>query len=219
MTLQFSQVKAMPTEIMALLDTTGSETDPVAPGKSPQKCVVMMEAFEQIVTVLQGKDTLGEDEEGGGGVFTVTFAGGRADVFGDVRVDDPVRGIKGNLQHFADTRRWSGSTYIMPGLNALRQHYKEEILDDEELIEKPALLGIIMTDGGPLDNAEFERDLAQHADEEFIVIALSGYGHDYDKALHEYSTLAAKYPNIAVIELGTMADGNTVAQRILSMIS
>jgi len=217
MPLDIADVKDADTEPMLLLDTTGSMRGGASASSSVKKYQVVGNALYDLIEVLGSKDSAGENEAGGGGVYTVTFAGGRADDFGDVNVPNQERGIKGNIQHFWDTRNWDGSTQIMPGYNAIQTHYTSEFLGKE--VTPPKLLLVVITDGEATDEAMFERALAKNVENEFVVIAPIGHGSDYDAVVQQYTRLAEKYSNIGVVEMGGMSDGKAVAKRILDMIS
>ena len=209
MTLNISEVNSFEIEPMLLVDTTGSMTEPAADGSRKQRLAVVGEAIDGIVTALAAKDSQGEHEEGGGGVYTVTYAGGHADDYGDVNLS--------NLQHFFDTRRWNYNTQIMPGFNAIWAHYTKEFLSGENT-DPPKLLLSILTDGELEDEPQFEQALVRHANDMFVVIGLVGFGRAHDTALAAYKNLAAQYSNIAVFSFDGVVNGQVIADKLLSMI-
>lgn len=207
--LQISQIASYPKEPMLLLDTTGSMTERAAHDSNVQRAAVVGQAFSAIVDALAGEDSAGKEEEGGGGVFTVAFAGGRAVVLGDVN--------PGNMQHVWDGLQWSGSTYIMPGFNAVWNHYQEEFLSKGD-DTPPKLILAALTDGELSDEAAFEQALVSHANELFVVIGVVGYGRDHDSAVAAYQRLSRQYTNIAVIPFSSVTDGQAIADKLLAMI-
>ncbi len=209
-TLNIGTIKTVGKELMLLLDTTGSMTEPAALGSHTLRYQVIGEALDAIVTRLSAEDSQGAHEDGGGGIYTVTFAGGTADDFGDVNPH--------NLQHFWDTRQWRGSTSIMPGYLALRAHYKAEFLDNPEETNPPLLCMIVLTDGELKDEPTFEQALQQDAASEFVVIGVVGHGSEHDAALAAYQRLAQQYPNVAVMSFGGVTNGDTVAKTLLDLI-
>lgn len=211
MVLDFKTIKTAKKEPMLLIDTTGSMTEEAAEKSGIARLQVVGEMLPALITRLAAQDSAGAHEEGGGGIYTVTFADGRADEFGDLN--------EKNIQHFWDTRQWAGSTRIMPGYDRIHAHYREEFLNNDEVTEKPKLLLVIPTDGELKDERQFEEALARDADSQYVVIALIGHGRDYQQALGAYHRLEARFPNIKVLEMGGVTDGTTVAQTIMDMIS
>ena len=65
-------------EPMLLLDTTGSMNYPAEEGGQVKRREVIQEAIKIIVAELAQEDTQAAHEEEGGGLRTVTFAGGDA---------------------------------------------------------------------------------------------------------------------------------------------
>src|SRR5437764_1358645 len=94
MTMEASHVDVSPMlkgvekEPILLLDTTGSNGDPAAPGSSIRRIDVVLEALPRIVEELGAEDSQAEEEqaagEDAGGLMTITFASNRAKVLGDL---------------------------------------------------------------------------------------------------------------------------------------
>src|SRR5437588_10989994 len=110
-------------EPILLLDTTGSNGDPAAPGSKIRRLDVVLEALPQIVNVLGAEDTQAAEERSGGdeeagGLMTITFANNTARVLGDLNPQ--------NIRQKLAEIEWGGSTYIMPGWNLVVENYMEE---------------------------------------------------------------------------------------------
>src|SRR5947209_6814117 len=96
-------------EPILLLDTTGSNGDPAAPGSKIRRLDVVLEALPQIVNVLGAEDTQAAEERSGGdeeagGLMTITFANNTARVLGDLNPQ--------NIRQKLAELEWGGSTYI-----------------------------------------------------------------------------------------------------------
>lgn len=82
-----------------------SETD-----QTPRKDTVR-EAIGIIVTALAKEDSQAEHEEEGGGLRTITFAGGKATDIEDINPQ--------NLKEKWGAIKWAGGTRIMPGMQLI----------------------------------------------------------------------------------------------------
>lgn len=156
-------------EPMLLLDITGSMSYPVAEGSPVQRRAVVGEAIGRIVEQLAAQDAQAarEQAEGkdAGGLMTVTFAGGSAECIDDLS--------PANWRQKWAALPWGGGTWIMPGWNLLVDTYLEEFGETPKL-DRPHLLGLIITDGEAQDTAEFAQTLAQAKGGTYVCVAILG---------------------------------------------
>jgi hypothetical protein len=201
-------------EPMLLLDTTGSMSYPVAEGSSIQRRQVIGEAIGRIVEVLGAQDSQAAKEqaagEDAGGLMTVTFAGGTAEVIDDLSPD--------NWRQKWGQIRWGGGTQIMPGWDALVEQYMEEFGDVPKL-DRPHLLALIITDGEAADTDQFAQTLAQAKGGVYVCVAILGYGQEHDRALQVYKQIEAQNDHVRVVTFGSETNPDTIADGLLSMIS
>lgn len=200
-------------EPILLLDTTGSNGDPAAPGSRIRRLDVILEALPKIVAVLGAEDSQAEKEqeageEDAGGLMTITFANNTAQVLGDLNPD--------NVQQKLRQIQWGGSTYIMPGWEKVVDNYMEEFAD-EPITERPHLLCLCITDGEAVDYDQFASVLAQAKGGIYICVALLGYGDTHDKALAAYQKIAETNNHVRVLTFGATTDPDTLAQGLLSI--
>lgn len=196
-------------EPMLLLDVTGSMNYPAAPGGSARNGV-LQEAIRVLVGALAKEDSQAANEEGGGGLRTVTFADGRATDIGDLN--------PANINSKWRSIHWSGGTYIMPGLRLLQRVYAEEF-GKEPIESRPKLLSLVITDGEAEATDQFAHALAQMGGGTYIVIAIIGYGVEHDKALSTYQAVAAQNTHVKVVSLEAQTDPQTIADTLLQMIA
>ena len=71
-------------EPVAIIDVTGSMNEPVVHGNPTTKRSLATQVLRGLVQELASLDTQGADEEGGGGLLTLTFADGVANEVGDL---------------------------------------------------------------------------------------------------------------------------------------
>jgi hypothetical protein len=200
-------------EPILLLDTTGSNGDPAAPGSKVRRVDVVLEVLPKIVEVLGAEDSQAGEEraagdEDAGGLMTVTFASGNGSVLGDL---NPT-----NVQSKLAEIEWGGSTYIMPGWNLVVENYMEEF-GDTPIIERPHLLCLCITDGEALDTDEFAQVLSQAKGGIYICVAILGYGEAHDRALAAYQQIASTNNHVRVVTFGATTDADTIAQGLLSI--
>lgn len=195
-------------EPMLLLDVTGSmnyQADVNDPTTS--RADVVQEALKVVVARLASEDTAGETEAGGGGLRTITFAGGFAHDLGDINPSNFA--AKWGSIHF------SGGTRIMPGLALLLKTYTAEFGSDSAT----KLLAVVITDGEADDEAEFESQIRKAAGNMYVVVGIVGYGPEHDSALAAYKRMAETNPNVQAFSLGNTTDPNVVAETLLRMIA
>lgn len=201
-------------EPILLLDVTGSNGEPAAPGSSVRRVDVILEALPQIVAVLGAEDTQAAEEqaaagdEDAGGLMTVTFANNDAQVLGDLNPDNVTQKMR--------QINWGGTTYIMPGWNRVVENYLEEF-GDTPITERPHLLCLCITDGEALDSDEFAKVLDQAKGGIYICVAILGYGPAHDAALASYQKIAQTNNHVRVVTFGATTDANEIAQGLLSI--
>jgi hypothetical protein len=200
-------------EPILLLDVTGSNGEPAAPGTSIRRLDVILEALPQIVAVLGAEDSQAAEEQAGGdedagGLMTITFANNSATVLGDL-----------NPQNVAQKLReiqWGGTTYIMPGWDLVVENYMEEF-GDTPITERPHLLCLCITDGEALDTDQFAQVLSQAKGGIYIAVAILGYGPAHDAALAAYQQIASTNKHVRVVTFGATTNASDVAQGLLSI--
>jgi len=197
-------------EPMLLLDTTGSmnlatsETDPTP------RCETIQTAIGYIVEILARADSQGKKERGGGGLLTITFAGGHAHNLDDLNPK--------NLKKKWNKIHWDGGTFICPGWHKLNHVYKHEF-GKRSMEKRPLMMVLVITDGEAVDTEEFALELQQINQKTYVTLAIIGYGLEHDKAFNTYQVVAARNPDhIKVISLTGYSDPRAIAQTLLSMI-
>src|SRR5579875_2877310 len=150
-------------EPMLLLDTTGSMNYPTSASDPTPRKDTIREAISLIVESLAAADSQAAQEEGGGGLRTVTFAKGEAEDIEDLNPN--------NLQQKWNQIRWAGGTRIMPGWNTLVDTYQDEFghLPPDQ---RPLLLALVITDGEADDTDRFAQAIAQAAGGVYVVVTL-----------------------------------------------
>jgi hypothetical protein len=202
-------------EPMLLLDTTGSMSYAIADGSRVRRMDLVHEAIGRIVEVLGAEDSQAAKEheageEDKGGLMTVTFAGGSAECIEDLNPD--------NLRQKWAAIRWGGGTQIMPGWEKLVDTYMEEFGDVPKL-DRPHLLGLVITDGEADDTEQFAQTLAQAKGGVYVCVAILGYGEEHDRALAAYQAIAAQNNHVRVVTFGGETDPSVIADGVLSMIA
>jgi hypothetical protein len=196
-------------EPMLLLDTTGSMNFGTAQEDNTPRRDTIREAIGIIVAELAAEDSQAAKEEEGGGLRTVTFAGGNAYDIGDL---NPT-----NLDQKWSGIRWAGGTRIMPGLNKLIEVYNDEF-GSKPPAERPLLMALVITDGEADDTDQFAHAVAQAAGGVYFVLAIIGYGPDHDAALRQYKAIEEKNAHVRVLSFAAETDPNTIARALLKMI-
>lgn len=198
-------------EPVALIDTTGSMSWPVAEGSELQRRTVLEEAMSVIVNVLAKEDSQAtreaEEGEGKGGLLAVTFAGGQAKELGDLTPE--------NWHEAWSSIKWGGGTQIMPGWNKVTQLFEEEF---GKKSDRPDLLCVVFTDGEATDTAEFATEMESAPTGTHVCIALQGFGAEHDQAVASYQEVAKKNSRIRVISFASETDPHIIAQAVLSIV-
>ncbi|MGI8827506.1 MAG: vWA domain-containing protein [Chloroflexota bacterium] len=201
-------------EPILLLDVTGSNGEPAAPGSSVRRLDVILEALPQIVAVLGAEDSQAADEQAAagddeaGGLMTITFASNTAKVLGDLNPE--------NITQKLREIQWGGTTYIMPGWELVVENYMEEF-GDTPITERPHLLCLCITDGEALDTDQFAQVLSQTKGGIYIAVAVLGYGPAHDAALAAYQQIATTNKHVRVVTFGATTNADEIAQGLLSI--
>jgi hypothetical protein len=200
-------------EPMLLLDTTGSMSYPVAEGSTVQRREVIGEAIGRIVEQLAAQDSQAAKEQAegkdAGGLMTVTFAGGSAQCIDDLS--------PANWRQKWGAIQWGGGTQIMPGWSLLVDTYMGEFGEAPKL-DRPHLLGLIITDGEAADTAEFAQTLAQTKGGTYVCVAILGFGPEHDQALAAYRQIAAANDHVRVVTFGSETDPTAIASGLLLLL-
>jgi len=201
---------ANPVEPALLCDVTGSMNDAAAPeAGSISKRQLATDIIRHVVTALAAKDSQAEDEAGGGGVLTVTFANNMATEVGDL---NPT-----NFDEKWSQVHWGGGTYIVPGLDMVADNFKDEF-GAIPLDKQPDLLLGIITDGALQDLDDATAWLANAPANYYPYVLVVGYGPDHDHAVDQWTKVAAVHKNVSVEAVTKQVDADAIAAKILAKI-
>jgi len=165
-------------EPMLLLDTTGSMTLATSATDPKPRHETVKQAMFAVVKQLCALDSGAKRKRHGGGLRTITFAGGKAFDRGDFRPD--------NLATKWDELEWDGDTHIVPGWEKLLKVHQHEFGKHSDVV----LIALVITDGIASDLAKFEEHLASLHGLVFVLVAIVGYGAEHDKCYTEFRQLA-----------------------------
>ena len=194
-------------ETMLLLDQTGSETYPTSSTNDTPRYQTLSPGVKGVVERLAQIDReqgAGQSEEGGGGLYTVGFADGRAFDYGDVSVE--------NFTSWWNSIKWDGGTLIMPGYNALMSHFHKEFGSDPNTV----LFLLYIGDGGGRDFTSFENAVINNP-RVYVAAAIIGDDHDAQKALSDFRSLESRSTHVRVFDF-TQASADEVTSGLLTMI-
>lgn len=196
-------------EPMLLLDRTGSMQYPASVNGTTPRHAVLREALGLLVERLGAQDSAGKQEQGGGGLRTITFAGGAAEDIGDL-----------NSQNLAELWRhihWSGSTWIKPGFDALCDAYTEEFgsLPQDQ---RPECLALIITDGEAEDTDTFAEALSRAHNNLYVEVVLLGYGAEHKAALAAYKKVAETNHHVKVTAMDGETNPEVIARELIRMV-
>ncbi len=192
---------------MILLDQTGSQTYPTSRTNDTPRHVTLGEPVRGVVERLAQVDResgAGQEEEGGGGVYVVGFAGGQAYDHGDVNVE--------NFTQWWNGLTWDGSTLIMPGYAMLIRHFNKEFANDQGAV----LFLLYIGDGGGRDFRQFEREVTANP-RVYVAAAIIGDDNDALRALSDFRNLENTNPRVRAFDF-TQAMAEQVAAGLLEMI-
>lgn len=197
-------------EPMLLLDVTGSMNFGTSANDQTPRRDTIREAISTIVATLAAQDSQAAQEEEGGGLRTVVFAGGQAHDIGDLNPD--------NLTQTWSHITWAGGTRIMPGWNTLIDTYMDEF-GSEDPASRPLLMAVVITDGEADDTDQFAQAIAQASGGVYVVLAIIGYGPDHDAALHAYQAIEQNNAHVRVLTFASETDPQVIARALLRMIA
>src|SRR5579883_1986114 len=205
----FATPAGLEKEPMLLLDVTGSMNYGTSANNPTPRRDTIHEAIGIIVAALAEQDSQAAHEEGGGGLRTVIFSGGRAADIGDLNPS--------NLNQVWSQIQWGGGTRIMPGWNTLINTYMQEF-GQEDPSRRPVLMALVITDGEADDTAQFAQAVAQASGGVYVALAIIGYGPEHDAALRAYQQIEQTNGNVKVIPFGSKTDPQVIAHGLLRMI-
>lgn len=198
-------------EPIALIDTSGSMSWPVAEGSTVQRREVVGEAMGILVKHLEGEDSQAAEEQAGGsdekgGLLVHLFASGTTEL-GDLN--------SSNWREKWASIRWGGGTRIMPGWEAAQDSYLEEF-GDIPALDRPVLFVLVITDGEAEDAAEFTAVLEQANAQRKFCVAVLGYGPDHDRNLAAYKAVEARNgKHVRVVNFGGETDPASIANDLI----
>jgi len=197
-------------EPVLIIDTTGSMTEPAAPGSTYTKSSLATDVARTLVTVLAGADTQGADEQGGGGLLTISFADGIATEVGDLN--------PGNFDTLWSKKiRWRGGTYITPAFTMMMENFQEEFGALPTAVQ-PQLIAAVLTDGELSDTSAANSFLRSVHGNVYVYVVVVGYGTEHDKAVASWQNIAETNPHVKVEPLTGTTDARGIADRILAMV-
>jgi len=196
-------------EPMLLLDTTGSMSEGTSAEDSTPRKDTIREAIGLIVSALAKHDSQASNEDDGGGLLTVTFAGGKARNLDDLNPQ--------NLKKKWGSIHWGGGTYIMPGWRKLLHVYKEEF-GKRPKEKRPVLMALVITDGEATDGEEFGKALNNLHGAVFVTVAIIGFGEAHDACLRSYNSIAQSNAHVRVVSLDSVTDPQKIADSLIKMI-
>jgi hypothetical protein len=196
-------------EPMLLLDTTGSMNEATSAVDPTPRKETVAKIIGFLVERMQEEDSQAHKEKGGGGLMTITFAGGSAEELDDLNPQ--------NLAAKWAKIKWQGKTFIVPGWKKLQKVYQHEFRW-RKAADKPYLLCLIITDGEAEDLHEFERLLsADH--NSYVVIAVVGYGPHYQACMESFERVAAKNARVSVVSLQADTPPQIIAGSLLRYLA
>lgn len=207
-------VKGIAKEPVALIDTSGSMSYPIADGSSVQRLEVVGEAMGILVKHLEDQDSQAAAEQAGGsddkGGLLVHLFAGEARELGDLN--------SSNWRKKWASIKWGGGTYIMPGWEAAQASYLEEF-GEVPALDRPALLVLVITDGEASDWEAFSGVLEQANATRKFCVAIVGQGADHDRTLAAYKAVEAKNGrNVRVVTFGGETDPASIANDLILLV-
>ncbi len=201
-------------EPIALVDTSGSMTYPVAEGSTIERRAVVGEAMGILVRHLEDEDSqaaaeqaTGSDEKGG--LLTYGFSSTVTEL-GDLN--------SSNWQEKWNGVVWGGGTTIMPAYEKAENEYLEEF-EDTPNTDRPALMVLVLTDGEAKDAEAFVKVLENAGPGRYFCIAIVGYGPEHDNTLRSYRNAETKNPkHVRVVTFGGETDPAVIADGLKSLV-
>lgn len=198
---------------MLLLDTSMSMNWGVSGSDDTPRRVLVCDALRGVVAALAEHDAQGADEEGGGGLRTVTFTS----IHHVPHVEDIGDVNPANFSAKWAGIQWRGSTVIRPGFDKLFQVYMDEF-GARPPAERPKLVAIVITDGEAEDTEAFAAALATVGAGVYVALAIIGFGDEHDAAMRAYLSVAARNSHVRVVSLAAVSDSALVTRTVMSML-
>lgn len=201
-------------EPVALIDTSGSMSWPVADGSTVRRMDIVGEAMGILVKHLEAEDSQaaaeqadGDDEKGG---LLVHLFADHATELGDLN--------SSNWRQKWEGIRWGGGTRIMAAWEAAQDDYLEEF-GDTPALDRPVLLTLVITDGEAQDAAAFTQVLREANAQRKFCVAVLGFGPDHDATLAAYKAVERDNgKHVRVVTFGGETDPAALADGLITLI-
>lgn len=200
-------------EIICLLDTSGSMEWEAADGSDVSRWALVSEALPAFVAALENEDSEAAAEQAGGsdekgGLLIHGFSNIHTE-HGDFNSSNIKRKMAGI--------RVGGGTTIMPAWRAAQEDFMDEF-GDRDAMDRPALLGLVITDGEATDAAEFGKVLESAGTGRYFAIAIVGHGAEHDKTLASYQAAAQANPkHVTVLSFDSVTNPRDLANDLILM--
>jgi ABC-type sugar transport system substrate-binding protein len=201
-------------EPVALIDTSGSMSWPVADGSTVRRMDVVGEAMGILVKSLEDEDSQAAAEQAGGddekGGLLVHLFSDHATELGDLN--------SANWREKWGSIHWGGGTRIMSAWKAAEDDYLEEF-GDTPALDRPVLLTLVVTDGEAQDGDEFTKVLQQAGPSRKFCVAVVGFGPDHDATLAAYKAVEAQNgKHVRVVTFGGETDPAAIAADLITLL-
>lgn len=200
-------------EVICLLDTSGSMEWEAASGSDITRWSVVSEALPSFVRALEDQDTEAAAEQAGGsdemgGLLIHGFSNLHTEL-GDFNTSNITR----KMQQI----KIGGGTTIMPAWEAAQNDFLEEF-GDRDVLDRPALLTLVITDGEATDAAQFEQVLRKAGPGRYFAVAIVGYGADHDSTLRSYQGAAQANPkHVTIMSFDSVTNPQELATDLILM--
>lgn len=200
-------------EVICLLDTSGSMEWEAAAGSDITRWQVVSEALPAFVRALEDQDTEAAKEQAGGsdelgGLLIHGFSNLHTEL-GDFNTS--------NITRKMAQVKIGGGTTIMPAWEAAQNDFLEEF-EDRDVLDRPALLTLVITDGEATDAAQFERVLHNAGPGRYFAVAIVGYGADHDSTLRSYQGAAQANPkHVTIMSFDSVTNPQELANDLILM--
>lgn len=200
-------------EVICLLDTSGSMEWEAAAGSDITRWQVVSEALPAFTRALEDQDTEAAGEQAGGsdelgGLLIHGFSNLHTEL-GDFNTS--------NITRKMQQVKIGGGTTIMPAWEAAQNDFLEEF-GDRDVLDRPALLTLVITDGEATDAAQFEQVLRKAGPGRYFAVAIVGYGADHDSTLRSYQGAAQANPkHVTVMSFDSVTNPQELANDLILM--
>lgn len=196
-------------EPAAIIDVTGSMNEQAAPNSPMTKRELATQVMRILAHDLGTEDSQTDDEQGGGGLLTVSFADGIATEVGDLNDT--------NFESKWDGLHWRGGTYITPAFEMAMSNFQEEF-GHLPIQVQPTLALAVLTDGELNDMQSATRWLRNVQGNVYVSVIVIGYGRDHDNAVAQWQNIAEQNHHVQVEAANASTDAHAIASRLLSML-